>query len=99
MHAPKVHMECLKANRGRTKTSVIHGEIRAGQSSPPSISRRSGAGKGRIIEGDNGFHTLIIGASPEAYNYPNWNETDLKDLADSINEFLKVIKTKDSSEE
>ena len=48
--------------------------------------------RGRLIEGDNNFHTLIIKAMPEEYNYSNWTEIDLKDLANSINEFLKVIK-------
>lgn len=48
--------------------------------------------RGRLEEGNGHFHRLIIHASPENYDYSNWTEDDLKDLADAINAFLKEVK-------
>ena len=39
------------------------------------------------------FYRLIIKAVPD-YDYSNWTKNDLKDLADAINEFLKLVSTK-----
>ena len=40
------------------------------------------------------FYRLIIKAVPD-YDYSNWTKNDLKDLADAINEFLKLVSTKE----
>lgn len=39
---------------------------------------------------EQNFFRLIINAIP-TYDYSNWTRNDLKDLADAIYEFLKII--------
>ena len=58
------------------------------------IKREAHFSRGQIIEGNNGFHNLIINALPNAYDFSNWTPQDLKDLADAINGFLCAIKWK-----
>ena len=58
------------------------------------IKREAHFSRGQIIEGNNGFHNLIINAIPEPYDFSNWTPSDLKDLADATNGFLCAIKWK-----
>lgn len=58
------------------------------------INREIKHNRGKIIEDNNGYYTLYIGAIPEPYNVSNWSAIDLKDLADSINKILKVVEKK-----
>ena len=48
--------------------------------------------RGRIEEGENDFHRLIIKAT-EDYDYANWQMTDLKDFRDALDTFIKELES------